>query len=120
MKISVIVPIFNTEQYIHRCIDSIIAQTYRDLEIILIDDGSPDHCGMICDEYMESIIYNYCECKKIKNNSLYNDLARYMLKRFRNSYNSYTRLPIKDKLFYLFPNLYSALRDIKHKYSYFR
>lgn len=50
-KISVIVPVYNVEPYIRQCIDSIINQTYKNLEIILIDDGSPDRCGMICDEY---------------------------------------------------------------------
>ena len=49
--ISVIVPIYNVEQYLRKCVDSIISQTYRNLEIILIDDGSPDACGKICDEY---------------------------------------------------------------------
>ena len=50
-KISVIVPIYGIEKELPRCIDSIIAQTYKDLEIILVDDGSPDHCGEICDAY---------------------------------------------------------------------
>lgn len=49
--ISVIVPVYETEPYISRCIDSILAQTYSNLEILLIDDGSPDNCGKICDEY---------------------------------------------------------------------
>lgn len=49
--ISVIVPVYKVEPYIHQCIDSIIKQTYKDLEILLIDDGSPDNCGTICDEY---------------------------------------------------------------------
>ena len=49
--ISVIVPVYKVEKYLHRCIDSILIQTYRNLEIILIDDGSPDCCGEICDEY---------------------------------------------------------------------
>ena len=49
--ISVIVPIYNVEKYIHRCIDSILAQTFTDFELILVDDGSPDNCGTICDEY---------------------------------------------------------------------
>lgn len=49
--ISVIVPVYKVEQYLSRCIDSIIHQTYRNLEIILVDDGSPDRCGIICDEY---------------------------------------------------------------------
>ena len=50
-QISIIIPIYNVESYIHRCIDSILAQTYTDFELILVDDGSPDNCGKICDEY---------------------------------------------------------------------
>lgn len=49
--VSVIVPVYNVEAYIRKCLDSIIEQTYQNLEIILVDDGSPDRCGVICDEY---------------------------------------------------------------------
>lgn len=49
--ISIIVPIYKVEKYIKQCVDSIIAQTYKDIEIILVDDGSPDNCPVICDEY---------------------------------------------------------------------
>lgn len=51
--ISVIVPVYKVEQYLNACVDSILAQTYTNLEIILVDDGSPDSCGAICDEYAE-------------------------------------------------------------------
>lgn len=50
-KISVIIPVYNVEEYIHQCLDSIINQDYKNLEILLIDDGSPDKCPQICDEY---------------------------------------------------------------------
>ena len=50
-KISVIIPIYNVEKYLKRCIESIIKQTYSNLEIILVDDGSPDGCAKICVEY---------------------------------------------------------------------
>ena len=47
-KISVIVPIYKVEQVLKRCVDSILSQTYENLEIILVDDGSPDQCPAIC------------------------------------------------------------------------
>lgn len=50
-KISIIVPVYNTEQYLCRCIDSVMAQTYTDFELLIIDDGSTDSSGTICDEY---------------------------------------------------------------------
>ena len=49
--ISVIVPIYNGEQFIHKCIDSVLSQTFSDLELIIVDDGSTDNCPQICDEY---------------------------------------------------------------------
>lgn len=53
MKISVIVAIYNVEKYLNKCIDSILNQTFKNLEIILIDDGSTDSCPKICDEYLK-------------------------------------------------------------------
>lgn len=50
-KVSVIVPIYKAEKYLNRCLDSILAQTMADFELLLIDDGSPDRSGEICDEY---------------------------------------------------------------------
>ena len=49
--VSVIVPIYNVELYLPRCINSIINQTYKNLEVLLVDDGSPDESGKIADEY---------------------------------------------------------------------
>ena len=49
--VSVIVPVYNVEPYLHRCVDSLTGQTLTDIEIILVDDGSTDGCGRICDEY---------------------------------------------------------------------
>lgn len=51
MKFSVILPIYKVEKYLHECVDSILGQTYTDFEVILVDDGSPDSCPQICDEY---------------------------------------------------------------------
>ena len=50
-NISVIVPVYKVEPFLHRCVQSILDQTYRDFELILVDDGSPDRCGELCEEY---------------------------------------------------------------------
>ena len=52
-KLSIIVPVYKVEKYIQKCVDSILNQTYTDFELILVDDGSPDNCGKICDEYAQ-------------------------------------------------------------------
>ena len=50
-SITVIIPVYNTEQYLTTCLDSLLQQTFQDFEVILIDDGSKDKTGEICDEY---------------------------------------------------------------------
>ena len=50
-QISVIVPVYRAEKFLHRCVDSVLGQTFRDFELILLDDGSPDGSGAICDAY---------------------------------------------------------------------
>lgn len=48
--ISIIIPVYKVEKYLEKCIESVLKQTYTNLQIILVDDGSPDNCGKICDE----------------------------------------------------------------------
>lgn len=50
-KVSIIVPVYKVEKYIHQCVESLTHQSLNDIEIILVDDGSPDGCPKICDEY---------------------------------------------------------------------
>ena len=66
-KISIIVPIYNVDKYLKRCLNSIINQTYRYIEILLIDDGSTDLSGKICDEYKKKDKrIKVIHCKEIK------------------------------------------------------
>ena len=53
MFFSVIVPVYKVEKYLPRCIDSVLSQSFSDFELILVDDGSPDSCGEVCDNYKE-------------------------------------------------------------------
>lgn len=52
-KVSIIVPVYNVEKYLPKCLDSLINQTLTDIEIVVVDDGSPDNCPMICDDYAQ-------------------------------------------------------------------
>ncbi len=55
-KISVIVPVYNVEKYLNSCIDSLINQTYKNIEIILVNDGSTDNSAKLCDDFAKKII----------------------------------------------------------------
>ena len=50
-KVSIIVPVFNVEKYLQRCMDSLLNQTLKDIEIIMVDDESPDNCPQLCEDY---------------------------------------------------------------------
>lgn len=54
-KVSIIVPIYNVEKYLDRCMNSLVNQTLKDIEIIMVDDGSPDNCSQMCDEWAKKI-----------------------------------------------------------------
>ena len=49
--ISVIIPVYKVEKYLKKCVDSVLNQSFKDIEVILVDDGAPDNCPQICDEY---------------------------------------------------------------------
>lgn len=54
MLISVIIPVYKVEEYLEQCVKSVLNQTYRDIEVILVDDGSPDNCPAMCDAFAKN------------------------------------------------------------------
>ena len=81
--ISIIIPVYKVEKYLERCIKSVLDQTYKNLQIILVDDGSPDNCGNICDNYAK--IDNRIEVIHKENGGLY-DARNVGLKKARGKY----------------------------------
>ena len=82
-KISIIVPVYNVEKYLKKCIDSIVNQTYKNLEIILVDDGATDRSGEICDELAK--LDNRIKVYHKKNGGL-SDARNYGVERATGSY----------------------------------
>lgn len=62
--ISIIVPVYKVEKYLDKCVESIVEQTYKNLEIILVDDGSPDNCPAMCDRWLKRIAESRLYIKK--------------------------------------------------------
>lgn len=107
--VSVIVPVYKVEEYLRECVDSIINQTYKNLEIILVDDGSPDKCGEICEEYARNdsrvTVYH-------KENGGLSDARNYGIAR---SHGEFLTFVDSDDVIKL--NLVETLMGLLHKYD---
>ena len=68
VRVSVVIPVYNVEKYLVQCLDSVVAQDYKDIEVILVDDGSTDSSGLICDEYAKK--YQFIDVIHKKNGGL--------------------------------------------------
>lgn len=83
MRFSLIIPVYKVENYIKECVDSVLKQNFTDYEILLVDDGSPDHCGKICDEYADK----YANVRALhKENGGLSDARNYGLKYAQGEY----------------------------------
>ena len=102
--ISVIVPVYNVQEYLHRCVDSLLAQSYGDFELLLIDDGSTDNSNSICDAYAER---DERVCVYHKENGGLSDARNYGLDRMRGSYVTFI-----DSDDYVGPEYLATLLDI--------
>ena len=107
--ISVIVPIYKVERYLRRCVDSILNQSYKDFELLLIDDGSPDNCPQICDEYARQDdrirVFH-------KSNGGLSDARNYGLDRMKGDYVSFI-----DSDDYVGPDYLKTLMDLIDEYA---
>ena len=102
--ISIIVPVYKAEKYLRRCVNSILAQTYQNIEVLLIDDGSPDNSGSICDEYAEKDsrvrVFH-------KSNSGVSSARNLGLKEAKGQYIGFV-----DSDDYVLPKMYETLTDL--------
>lgn len=107
--VSVVVPVYKVEEYLRECIDSIISQTYTHLEIILVDDGSPDTCGKICEEYAlnDSRITVYH-----KDNGGLSDARNYGMAR---SHGEFITFVDSDDI--IMPNFVETLMNLIHEHD---
>ncbi len=99
--LSIIVPVYKVEKYLKRCLDSILAQTYKNIEVILIDDGSPDNSGAICDEY--ALKDNRIRVFHIDNNGV-SSARNFGLKKAKGEYIGFV-----DSDDYIAPEMYEVL-----------
>lgn len=110
--VSVVVPIYKVEQYLRRCIDSLINQTYSNYEVILVDDGSPDKCGDICEEY--ATLHEKIRCFHKENGGL-SDARNYGVTHARGEYIIFVDSDdyvSKDHIEYLVGLLYEYDADL--------
>lgn len=107
--ISVIIPVYKVEKYINRCIESILCQSYSNLEIILVDDGSPDKCGDICDEFATHDSRITVHHKK---NGGLSDARNYGVERSNGKYITFV-----DSDDYIAPNYIEYLYMLINKYN---
>ena len=82
LQLSIIIPFYKVERYLRQCIDSILAQTFTEFELLLIDDGSPDGCPAICDEYAGKEIAEKEPSGLLHNHIMGNGAAESLFSRF--------------------------------------
>ena len=106
MKLSIIIPVYKVEKYLNKCVDSLIAQKLLDTEILLIDDGSPDGCGKICDEYANK--YDFIKAYHKSNGGL-SDARNFGITKAQGNYIIF--VDSDDYVDEKFCNIYGHLND---------